>query len=87
MAGKEQWAVVIVQAPPKGGFLSSLFGGGPRAKIAQAIESLTAIPAGRAGAMLDKLPAEVGRYETQQQAKVAAQTLEDAGAHCEMRQV
>jgi len=87
MEDKEQWAVVIVQAPPKGGFLSSLFGGGPRAKIAQAIESLTAIPAQRAAAMLDKIPAEVGRYDTQQQAKVAAQTLEDAGAHCEVRQV
>lgn len=87
MADKEQWAVVIVQAPPKGGFLSSLFGGGPRARVAQAIQSLTAIPTGRAAAMLDKLPAEIGRYDTQQQAKVAAQTLEDAGAHCEVRQV
>jgi len=42
---------------------------------------------GRAAKLLESLPKELARFNTEQEAKVAAQTLEDEGARCEIRAV
>ncbi|MCE5217563.1 ribosomal protein L7/L12 [bacterium] len=82
---EQQWAVIITSVPPAGGFLSKLFGGGPQAPVLAAIESVTALPLKQARALLSRTPVQLARFATQQEAKVAAQTLEDAGATCEVR--
>ena len=88
MASDAKWAVMMTQAPAKPGFLAALVGGGARrAELAKALQSRTACRASEAASMMDRLPAEVGRYATEQEAKVAVQTLQDAGAFCEVRQL
>ncbi|NSW58687.1 MAG: hypothetical protein HPY44_21960 [Armatimonadetes bacterium] len=86
MAGV-RYAVVITGAPPAGNFLAKLFGADPRKRLVQAIRSVTAMDAARAAKLLDALPKELARFNTEQEAKVAAQTLEDEGARCEVRAV
>jgi hypothetical protein len=80
-----QWAVYLRQVPPAGNFLARLLGANPRAPLAKAIESLTALPPGKVKAIIDRAPGQVARFATEQEAKVAVQTLEDAGARCEIR--
>jgi ribosomal protein L7/L12 len=88
MADSKRWVVTVTQAPPAPGFLAALFGAkGRRGEVVQALQSLTACSAGEGKRLLDKLPCKVGRYATEQEAKVAAQTLEDAGAHCEIMEL
>ena len=82
-----RYAVIITGAPPAGNFLAKLFGADPRKGLIQAIRSVTAMDAGRAGKLLDALPKEMARFSTEQEAKVAAQTLEDEGARCDIRAV
>lgn len=82
-----RYAVIITGAPPAGNFLAKLLGSDPRKGLIQAIRSVTAMDAGRAAKLLDSLPKELARFNTEQEAKVAAQTLEDEGARCDIRAV
>jgi ribosomal protein L7/L12 len=83
-----KWVVSVAQAPAAPGFLAALFGAkGKRGEVIAALQSITARGAGEAKRMLDKLPCEVGRYATEQEARVASQTLQDAGAFCEVREL
>ncbi len=86
MAGV-RYAVVITSAPPAGSFIAKLFGADPRKGLVQAVRSITAMDPGRAAKLLESLPKELARFSTEQEAKVAAQTLEDEGARCEIRAV
>jgi ribosomal protein L7/L12 len=82
-----QWAVYLRQVPPAGNPIARLLGANPRAPLLKAIQSLTALPTARAKAILEKAPGQVARFATEQEARVAVQTLEDAGARCEIRTV
>ena len=88
MAADKRWVVTVTTAPPAPGFLAALFGAkGRRGEAVQALQSLTACSAGEARRLLERLPCEVGRYAAEQEARVAVQTLEDAGALCETREL
>lgn len=80
-----QWAVYLSQVPPAGNPVLRLLGVNPRAALLKAIQSLTALPPGKAAALLAKAPCQVASFGTEQEAKVAVQTLEDAGARCQVR--
>lgn len=86
MTDEAHWVVVVTGAPAAAGFLARLFGADPQAELIRAIRSLTALDAKRARALLQSLPQEVGRFAFEQEARVAAQTLEDAGATWEVRE-
>ena len=86
MPAQGQFAVMLTAVPAAGGFLAKLLGGGgAQAKIVKAIQSLTALDTRRAKALTERLPSEVARFATEQEARVAAQTLEDAGGTCQIR--
>lgn len=80
-----KWVVYLSQVPPAGNPLLRLVGVNPQAALIKALGSLTALPPGKAAALVAKAPCEVASFATEQEAKVAVQTLEDAGARCQVR--
>ena len=82
------WRVRVVAVPKASGLLASLFGGGgPAGGVVRALCTITAARPAEAKRWLSKLPYEIGPYETEQEARVTAQTLQDEGARCEMVEV
>ncbi len=81
----QRYVVTIQAAPTPKPFLARLFGGDQHAELIKAIQSVTAMGAGEAKKLLKTLPREVGPFDTEQQAKVAARTFEEAGAMCQIQ--
>ena len=82
------FCVKIIAVPKSQGFLARLLGGGgPTAAVIKAVETITAMRSGEIKQKLNKLPWRMSVFNTEQEAKVAVQTLNDDGIQCEIIEV